>query len=127
MKYIFILSMSLLTLNAYADSYYIIDKNNQPNDYSMDVKDPVKSAFEGYNNGLNMARLDQKNKQEKIEYQNKISKIKREEDYRKDLRRAYESSKSLNDDSFQSLIINYPEYADTTLKVKESLNTLKKE
>jgi len=127
MKYIFILSMSLLTLNAYADSYYIIDKNNQPNDYSMDVKDPVKSAFEGYSNGLNMARLDQKNKQEKLEYQNKISKIKREEDYRKDLRRAYESSKSLNDDSFQSLIINYPEYADTTLKVKESLNTLKKE
>ncbi|QXB47653.1 hypothetical protein [Acinetobacter seifertii] len=127
MKYIFILSMSLLTLNAYADSYYIIDKNNQPNDYSMNVKDPVKSAFEGYNNGINMARLDQKNKQEKIEYQNKISKIKREEDYRKDLRRVYESSKSLNDDSFQSLIINYPEYADTTLKVKESLNTLKKE
>lgn len=126
MKYIFILTIGILTSNVYADSYYIIDKNNQPNDYSMKVKDPVKSAFDGYNNGLNMAKIDQKNRQEQLEYQNKIAKIKREEDYKKDLEKVYESSKTQDDDGFQNLIINYPEYADTTLKVKESLATLKK-
>lgn len=124
MKLLFILTIGILSSSIYADSYYLIDNKNQPYDYSINAKDPIKSSSEGFNNGLNMARVAQRSRQEREERQ---AKMKREEEYRKDLRKAYEEYKSQNDDSFQKLIISYPEYADTTLKVKKSLTSLKME
>lgn len=122
MKYFFIFIIGILSTSTYADSYYIFNNKNQPYDYSINAKDPIKSSSEGFNSGFNMAKAAQISRQEREERQ---AKIKRQDEYRNDLKKAYEDYKSLDDDSFQKLIIAYPEYADITLKVQESITNLK--
>lgn len=122
MKYFFIFIIGILSTSTYADSYYIFNNKNQPYDYSINAKDPIKSSSEGFNSGFSMAKSAQISRQEREERQ---AKIKRQDEYRNDLKKAYEDYKSHDDDSFQKLIIAYPEYADTTLKVQESITNLK--
>ena len=97
-----------------------------PVDYSINAKSPYQSAMEGWENGARMAQQAQYAKQQKELHQARLSQIKREEEYRDELKNLYNDKGELNDDSFQKLLILYPEFTDTTLKLKESLESLKK-
>ncbi|MCR4530040.1 hypothetical protein [Acinetobacter venetianus] len=97
-----------------------------PIDYSINAKSPYQSAMEGWENGARMAQQAQYAKQQKELHQARLAQTKREEEYRGELKNLYNKG-SLNDDSFQKLLILYPEFTDTTLKLKESLGTLKRE
>lgn len=98
-----------------------------PNDYSINAKSPYQSAMQGWKNGARMAQQAQYAKQQNELHQARLSQIKREEEYRAELKNLYNDKGALNDDSFQKLLILYPEFTDTTLKLKESLGALKRE
>ncbi|WP_332605485.1 hypothetical protein [Acinetobacter sp. ESBL14] len=117
-----ILLLSSLTHADVYNPYY-----NPPYDYSIKTKDASTSAFDGYEQGLRIASQRESAKQQRELHQAKVAQLKRAEEYRDELKNLYTNKGGLSDESYQKLLILYPEFSESTLKLKESLDKLKSE
>lgn len=113
----------LLTLCFLSPMVYSIE----PIDYSINVKSPYQSTMDGWRDGFEIGRKYQNSKQKKELHQAKMTQIEREAEYRNELKSIYEEKEIINNDDFQKLLILYPEFTETTLKLKESFGKIKED
>lgn len=113
----------LISSSAYSgiDSAYYA----KPYDYSIDTKSPYDSAIDGWQRGTQMAQQAQNAKQQRELHQARMAQLKREDEYRAELRKFYDDPASLTNDNLMKLMIIYPEFNENTQKLKESLDKLK--
>lgn len=99
----------------------------QPGDYTINTPNPATTAFHGFQQGVLIAQQAQYAKQQRDLHQAQINQINREGEYRSELRKLYDDPALLNNESLIKLMILYPEFNDTTLKIKELFDKMKSE
>ncbi|QIC70754.1 hypothetical protein [Acinetobacter indicus] len=96
----------------------------KPYDYTINTPNPSSSAFHGLQQGMLIAQQAQSAKQRKEAHQAQMEQLNREKGYREELRKLHDNPTLLNDESLMKLMILYPEFNDTTLKIKEAFDRM---
>lgn len=112
----------LLSSLAHADVYN--PYYNPPHDYTIETKSAFQSSMEGWEAGQKSAMMAQESKRKRELHNAEMAKIKREDDYRAELRRFSDKPETLTNENLMKIMILYPEFNETTLKLKESLDKL---
>lgn len=98
--------------------------SGQPYDYTINTPN---TAFQGFQQGVLMGQQVQNARQQRELHQAQIDQISREKEYKRELRKLYDDPALLSNESLVKLMILYPEFNDTTLKIKESFDKMKSE
>lgn len=101
--------------------------SGQPYDYTINTPNPATTAFQGFQQGVLMGQQVQNARQQRELHQAQIDQINREKEYKRELRKLYDAPALLSNESLMKLMILYPEFNDTTLKIKESFDKMKSE
>ncbi len=123
MKFSAFLISIFLCSSAFADNLYILQKNNQPYDYSINMGNPNGNSS-AVLSGMAMGAMAQQGAIQREQREIQKNKIKREEDYRAELKKFYDKPETLNNENLVKLMILYPEFQETTLKIQDSYNKL---
>ena len=101
--------------------------SGQPYDYTINTPNPADTAFRGFQQGVLIGQQVQNARQQRELRQAQIDQINREQEYKRELRKLYDEPALLSNESLMKLMILYPEFNDTTLKIKELFDKMKSE